>query len=101
MVFSFSLQTENLKLIPLSRVCAPAFKGWSSLANSIYLGRIHFSLHYPDLTEDSRKNVWSNFIDTVAKQSGNAVLSLDDIAKLAKLDLNGRQVRVAFPFLYS
>ncbi|PQE29410.1 AAA family ATPase protein [Rutstroemia sp. NJR-2017a WRK4] len=66
-----------------------------------FQSRIHFSLHYPDLNEESRKAVWSNFIDTVAKQNGKAVISPDDISKLAKYDLNGRQVRDLISFVYS
>lgn len=57
-----------------------------------FQSRIHFSLHYPDLTESSRITVWSNFIETVAKKTGDAVLSTADIEKLARLELNGRQV---------
>jgi hypothetical protein len=76
-------------------------KAQSSPANSSYLGRIHFSLHYPDLNEESRKAVWSNFIDTVAKQNGKAIISPEDISKLAKYDLNGRQVRDLLSFMYS
>ncbi|KAM3069554.1 hypothetical protein ACMFMG_005657 [Clarireedia jacksonii] len=60
-----------------------------------FQSRIHFSLHYPDLTEESRKTVWGNFIETVGKQTGNVVISPDDVAKLAKLDLNGRQIKNA------
>ncbi|KAF7904687.1 hypothetical protein EAF00_002021 [Botryotinia globosa] len=32
-----------------------------------FQSRIHFSIHYPDLTESGRVTVWTNFIDTMSK----------------------------------
>ncbi|ESZ91435.1 AAA family ATPase [Sclerotinia borealis F-4128] len=60
-----------------------------------FQSRIHFSLHYPDLTETSRLTVWTNFIDTVAKKTGNATIDSVDIEKFAKHELNGRQIKNA------
>lgn len=60
-----------------------------------FQSRIHFSIHYPDLTENGRVIVWTNFIDTISKQTGNPSLSPADIQKLAKLELNGRQIKNA------
>lgn len=39
--------------------------------------------------------VWINFIDTVAKQTGNLTIDSADIEKLARLELNGRQIKNA------
>ena len=53
------------------------------------VGRIHFSIHYPDLGFDARKQLWNMFF-------GEALTSdvdmEDAIDSLAKLPLNGRQV---------
>ncbi|KAF7954840.1 uncharacterized protein EAE97_000099 [Botrytis byssoidea] len=57
--------------------------------------RIHFSIHYPDLTESGRVTVWTNFIDTISKQTGTPSLDSADIEKLARLELNGRQIKNA------
>lgn len=64
------------------------------LANT-RIGRIHFSIHYPDLTESGRVLVWTNFIDTISKQTGTPSLNSADIEKLARLELNGRQIKNA------
>jgi hypothetical protein len=61
------------------------------LISNATLGRIHFKLHYDDLNEESRGAVWKNFIEKVL-QKGRSTISQEDIAKLAKKPLNGRQV---------
>ncbi|KAF5879131.1 putative aaa family atpase protein [Botrytis fragariae] len=63
--------------------------------DSAFQSRIHFSIHYPDLTESGRVIVWTNFIDTVSKQTGTPSLDSADIEKLARLELNGRQIKNA------
>ncbi|TGO49973.1 hypothetical protein BCON_0195g00310 [Botryotinia convoluta] len=60
-----------------------------------FQSRLHFSIHYPDLTESGRVVVWTNFIDTVSKKTENPSLDSDDIEKLARLELNGRQIKNA------
>ncbi|KAF7927709.1 uncharacterized protein EAE98_006091 [Botrytis deweyae] len=56
---------------------------------------IHFSVEYPDLTESSRVSVWTNFINTISKQNGTLTIDPADIKKLARLELNGRQIKNA------
>lgn len=58
-----------------------------------YKGRIHFTLHYPDLDEASRKAVWTNFLSTVGKASETFKIGQDEIDQLAKHVLNGRQIK--------
>ncbi|KAF7907081.1 uncharacterized protein EAF01_004668 [Botrytis porri] len=53
-----------------------------------FQSRIHFSIHYSDLTESGRVVVWTNFIGTVSKQTGTSSIDSTDIEKLARLELN-------------
>lgn len=55
-------------------------------------GRIHFSIHYPDLNFDSRKAIWKTFIKRSSSSGGHAEFSEEDINRLAALEMNGRQV---------
>ncbi|TGO74247.1 hypothetical protein BELL_0297g00120 [Botrytis elliptica] len=60
-----------------------------------FQSRIHFSVEYPDLTESSRVSVWTNFINTISKQNGTLTIDPADIKKLARRELNGRQIKNA------
>ena len=57
------------------------------------IGRIHFTLHYPELNEASRKAVWMNFLTTVGRASETFKIGQDEIDQLAKHVLNGRQIK--------
>ena len=61
----------------------------------VFLGRIHFTITYPDLTEENRVAVWTNFIDTAVEVTGHSSISKEGIARLAKRKLNGRQIKNA------
>ena len=63
-------------------------------------GRIHFSIQYPELDYLARKAIWKTFFDKVARE-GNGIISDEDIDRLAKHQMNGRQVRVisCFPII--
>ncbi|KAI0420248.1 P-loop containing nucleoside triphosphate hydrolase protein [Xylaria grammica] len=52
--------------------------------------RIHFRLAYPDLNEQARRKVWEGFL---GRQQGGHDVSGDDLAKLEKLDINGRVIK--------
>ncbi|TGJ83899.1 hypothetical protein E0Z10_g4853 [Xylaria hypoxylon] len=52
--------------------------------------RIHFRLAYPDLDEQARKMVWKGFLD---RQQGGHDVSDEDLAKLEKLNMNGRVIK--------
>ncbi|KAI3324918.1 P-loop containing nucleoside triphosphate hydrolase protein [Xylariaceae sp. AK1471] len=52
--------------------------------------RIHFSLSYPNLDEKARRMVWMGFLD---RQQGGHDIRDEDLAKLEKLDINGRVIK--------
>ncbi|PYH44104.1 ATP-binding protein [Aspergillus saccharolyticus JOP 1030-1] len=51
--------------------------------------RIHISIRYPELNRSSRRQIWKQFI----AQSGVEPLAEEDVSQLAKLELNGRQIK--------
>ncbi|KAK2028432.1 ATPase [Colletotrichum zoysiae] len=55
-----------------------------------FQSRIHVSLEYPDLTPESRRQIWHNFLQEATLKSE---VSDEDIAELAELRLNGRQIK--------
>ena len=58
------------------------------------LGRIQFSFHYPDLDIESRKQVWALFWKKALRTNNiSDFISEDEIASLAKHELNGRQIK--------
>ena len=63
-----------------------------SAYDEAFLSRVHVALHLPELSEQSRQQIWAAFINQL--ESG----SVDDITtsqfeELAKRELNGRQIR--------
>jgi hypothetical protein len=60
-----------------------------------FKSRIQLALHYPALDENSRFEVWSNFLDSLS--DGGEQANFDAIKKklpmLARHTLNGRQIR--------
>lgn len=64
--------------------------------DAAFESRIHLSLDYPELDEDSRKTVWRNFLVRGAAGSGVALatgVSEEQINVLAQAQLNGRQIK--------
>ncbi|KAL0941416.1 AAA ATPase family protein [Colletotrichum truncatum] len=55
-----------------------------------FQSRIHVSLEYPDLTVESRRQIWGNFLNGATLKSEVTDQDLDD---LAELQLNGRQIK--------
>lgn len=56
--------------------------------------RIHFSFHYPDLNFEARKQIWQTFWKRAGIEGVKpADLTEDELAKLAKHALNGRQIK--------
>ncbi|KZL82575.1 aaa family protein [Colletotrichum incanum] len=55
-----------------------------------FQSRIHVSLEYPDLTSESRRQIWHNFLQGATLKSE---VSNEDITELAELHLNGRQIK--------
>lgn len=62
-----------------------------------FKSRIHLPIRYPDLDEDQRVKIWSNFLE-VLKRSKERVDFADlelNVPHLAQRALNGRQIRNA------
>jgi len=58
--------------------------------DAAFQSRIHISMAYPDLSADSRRQIWSNFLK-LSKQESE--ISEEDLDALAKIKLNGRQIK--------
>lgn len=52
--------------------------------------RIHVSLRYPDLSNESRRQIWMNFLASSAHANG---LTDEDLDELSTIELNGRQIK--------
>jgi len=55
-----------------------------------FQSRIHVHMAYPNLTNDSRQSIWSNFISRITLP---CQIDDKDITALAELPLNGRQIK--------
>lgn len=69
--------------------------------DNAFESRIHFKLHYDDLDETSRAAVWTNCLDSGPPQMAKPNFSEEDIKGLAKLKLNGRQIKNAAACAFS
>lgn len=58
--------------------------------DAAFQSRIHVSMAFPDLTFESRRQIWDNFLKGLNVQQEWKSEDLDD---LAKVDLNGRQIK--------
>ena len=58
--------------------------------DTAFESRIHLTIHYPHLDIPSRLHIWKTFV-----QMGNleSRLSDKDLEALAKIELNGRQIK--------
>ncbi|KAL9114433.1 MAG: hypothetical protein Q9227_001514 [Pyrenula ochraceoflavens] len=63
--------------------------------DSAFQSRIHLALQYKELDYAARKNVWEVFFKRVKSIEGMQVADFkpDDIDELARIDLNGRQIK--------
>ncbi|KAH7078251.1 P-loop containing nucleoside triphosphate hydrolase protein [Paraphoma chrysanthemicola] len=57
--------------------------------------RIHFKLHYADLSSESRLTIWKNCLANIPAELPRAALKEDEWKQLAVLKLNGRQIKNA------
>lgn len=55
-----------------------------------FQSRIHISLNYEELTLDSRKTVWSNFLDNSPLKHE---IGEKELMELARMNMNGRQIK--------
>ncbi|OMP85740.1 Proteasome-activating nucleotidase [Diplodia seriata] len=62
-----------------------------------FKSRIQLALHYPNLTSHQRKQIWKNFIHRLDSLGEDVDIEtiLASINKLAKYEMNGRQIRNA------
>ncbi|KAL8889315.1 MAG: hypothetical protein Q9205_003480 [Flavoplaca limonia] len=62
-----------------------------------FQSRIHVALRYGELTTKAKRSVWKMFLDKVASKDGveTAVFKETDYDKLARHNLNGRQIKNA------
>lgn len=60
-----------------------------------FRSRIHFCVHYEDLTDAARYDIWKVFLARVPKAIKPTELSHEKITKLAGWQLNGRQIKNA------
>lgn len=58
--------------------------------DAAFQSRIHVSLEYPDLTAESRKQIWKNFLSALKEKPE---IEDSDVEDLARLKLNGRQIK--------
>lgn len=58
--------------------------------DAAFQSRIHVSLEYPDLTTDSRRQVWQSFLKASPERYN---LSDKDLDELSLIQLNGRQIK--------
>lgn len=58
--------------------------------DAAFQSRIHVSMAYPDLTVDSRRHIWENFLTSLRVKGA---WSDEDIDELARIELNGRQIK--------
>lgn len=57
--------------------------------DAAFQSRIHVSMAYPELSAESRKKVWENFLS----QGTRHAISAADMDELSKEKLNGRQIK--------
>lgn len=55
-----------------------------------FQSRIHISLDYAELSIDSRKTVWKNFLDSSSQEH---TISGEQVQELARMNVNGRQIK--------
>ncbi|KAJ6623166.1 P-loop containing nucleoside triphosphate hydrolase protein [Mycena sp. CBHHK59/15] len=61
--------------------------------DAAFESRIHFSIHYPDLGFDSRKQIWRTFFAKALKNPAD--ITPETLDRLAKIPMNGRQIKNA------
>jgi hypothetical protein len=55
--------------------------------------RIHFKLHYADLSPESRTTIWKNCLENIPSNLSKSEVKDEDLVQLGKLKLNGRQIK--------
>lgn len=60
--------------------------------DAAFQSRIHISMAYPDLTVESRRHIWTNFLKGLDAQTAGG-FGEKDLDELATVKLNGRQIK--------
>lgn len=55
-----------------------------------FQSRIHISLDYQELSIESRKMVWKNFLESSSQEH---TISKQQLSDLARMNMNGRQIK--------
>jgi hypothetical protein len=63
--------------------------------DSAFDSRIHFKIHYGDLSPESRTTIWKTCLENIPSNIPKSEINEADLKKLAKLKLNGRQIKNA------
>ncbi|KAF2093715.1 P-loop containing nucleoside triphosphate hydrolase protein [Rhizodiscina lignyota] len=61
--------------------------------DAAFQSRIHISLDYPELSIDSRRMIWKNFLAAAKAQGQDNSITDIQLERLALMDLNGRQIK--------
>lgn len=61
--------------------------------DTAFESRIHLTLNYTELDKSSRRQVWSKFLHHNSEAVAIGHFSDTDLDKLAKVQLNGRQIK--------
>jgi SpoVK/Ycf46/Vps4 family AAA+-type ATPase len=64
-----------------------------STIDAAFNSRIHFKLHYEDLTVASRMKIWRNNLVGASAASVEVEIREQDLQELARLNINGRQIK--------
>ena len=78
---------QGIMILTTNRLadCDPAFES-----------RLHFCVHYPDLSDAARKQIWNTFLSKAfAAEKVVSPVSKKDVERLARRDMNGRQIKNA------
>jgi SpoVK/Ycf46/Vps4 family AAA+-type ATPase len=59
-----------------------------------FLSRIHVALHFRDLSQESKIQIWKAFISKIGAGASDSITS-EQICLLAKRNVNGRQIKNA------
>ncbi|KAJ0272385.1 hypothetical protein CBS470a_012726 [Colletotrichum nupharicola] len=66
--------------------------------DAAFASRVHISKEYPELDEPSRGKIWATFLRRMknASQGAEVHITEEDIARLAKMEINGRKIKNIF-----
>ena len=67
----------------------------ASTIDPAFVSRVHLQIHYPQLDESSRLQVWRNFLSSISQSAlpYDSNLSNAELKRLAKTPMNGREIK--------